>query len=142
MKEPQEPYAASDNVWNYHIGLLRQWTEQKPESITAKVALASSYIAFGWHARGGGFANTVSPEGGRLFSERLSRGKDILMSVDRSQVCPNWYSEMQKIALGQGWDKESYENLFREAVAYEPTWYEYYKQKAFVLLPRWLGQSG
>ena len=45
-------------------------------------------------------------------------------------------------SLAQGWDREAYEQLFAEAVQYEPTWYEYYTNKVVYLLPRWHGQPG
>jgi tetratricopeptide (TPR) repeat protein len=137
------PYApVSDHEWNQHINLLEEWTKRKPNSLTAKVALASTYVSFGWNARGAGFANTVSERNWELFYNRLDHAQDILMSIRSQQLCPFWYSVMQTIALAQGWDRETYEQLFAHAVQYEPTWYEYYKNKVFYLLPRWHGQPG
>jgi tetratricopeptide (TPR) repeat protein len=130
----------SDYDWNQHLDLLKQWTREKPNSVTAKVALASGYVAFAWYIRGGGFARTVPAANWKWFYERLARARDILLSVQPD--CPKWYSVMQAIALGQGWDKPSYEKLFKGAVQDEPTWYEYYGQKAVFLLPRWHGGPG
>jgi hypothetical protein len=49
---------------------------------------------------------------------------------------------MLQIALSESWDRESYEELFENAVQFEPTWYEYYRQKAIYLLPKWHGEPG
>lgn len=130
-------YPTSDYDWNQHLSLLQQWAQAKPDSQTAKVALAASYVSFAWNARGTGYANTVSPENWKLFDMRLARAKEILLSARGPKVCPRWYSEMLAIALGQSWDRESYEKLFIEAIKNEPTWYEYYTQKLVALLPQW-----
>jgi len=140
----QEPFTAtSDYEWKQHIELLKEWAAAKPNSLTAKVALAESYVQFAWKARGGGLANTVSQENWERFYERLDHAYAVLTtSIGRGQqVCPNWYSVMQQIALGQGWDRENYEKLFAQAVR-EPTWYDAYRHKAVYLLPQWHGKPG
>jgi tetratricopeptide (TPR) repeat protein len=139
LKRPFAP--TSDYDWNQHLALLKQWSEEKPKSITAKIALAGGYVAFAWHARGYGFANTVSEQSWKLFYDRQAQARSILSSVGNQPACPKWYALMLQIALGQGWDDDSYEKLFSDAVKYEPTWYEYYKEKAIFLLPQWHGSS-
>jgi tetratricopeptide (TPR) repeat protein len=135
--------ATSDYEWKQHLELLKEWVAAKPNSLTAKAALAQSYVQFAWRARGGGFANTVSQENWERFYERLDYAYAVLTTnIDRGQqVCPKWYSVMQQIALGQGWDRKTYENLFAQAVR-EPTWYDAYRQKAIYLLPQWHGKPG
>ncbi|HEU4510758.1 MAG TPA: tetratricopeptide repeat protein [Pyrinomonadaceae bacterium] len=137
------PYeASSDYEWNQHLDLLKQWTREKPNSVTAKVALASGYIAFAWRARGNDYSHKVSQENWKLFRERLAHASDVLKSAHGQQLCPKWYGLVQQVALGQGWDRETYEELFTDAVKYEPTWFEYYKHKAVYLLPQWHGEEG
>ena len=133
---------ASDYEWNQHLDLLKQWTREKPNSMTAKIALASSYLNFAWDARGNGYAHTVSEENWKLFRERVTNAQEALMLAYREDVCPKWYAVMQQVALGQGWDKETYEKLFTDAVNHEPTWFDYYKNKAIFLLPQWSGDEG
>ena len=137
------PYwARSDFEWQQHIDLLRQWTKAKPESITAKVALASCLNKFAWNARGTGFANKVAEENYQLFSERVREAEKILWSVEGEKNCPVWYSVMQQIALAEGWDRDSHEKLYDDAVQHEPTFYDFYRQKLISLLPRWQGAPG
>lgn len=54
----------------------------------------------------------------------------------------NTASVTARVALGQGWDRESYERLFSEATAFEPSYPAYYQEKAAYLLPRWHGRAG
>jgi len=106
--------------------------------------LAQCYVLFAWRARGGDYANKVSQENWKLFYERLHEGYKALTTaaIRSGQRCPAWYSVMQQIALGLGWPRETYDALFAEAVKYERTWYDYYRQKAIYLLPQWHGQPG
>lgn len=140
LNMPFEAY--SDYEWNQHLELLKQWVREKPNSATAKIALASGYVAFAWRARGNDYANKISEEKWKLFRERLANARDVLTSAYGEQVCPKWYAVMQQVALGQGWDKKENESLFTEAVNHEPTWFEYYKSKAIFLLPQWNGAEG
>lgn len=141
----EKPFTAtSDYEWKQHLQLLKEWTMAKPNSVTAPVALAQCYVLFGWRARGGDYADKVSPENWKLFDERLREAYTVLATAaDRGgKLCPAWFSVMQQIALGQGWKRETYDEIFAAAVKYEPTWYDYYRQKAIYLLPQWHGQPG
>ena len=140
-----EPFTAtSDYEWKQHLQLLKEWATAKPDSLTAPVALAQCYVLFAWRARGEDYAKTVSQENWKLFYERLHEAYVVLAAAAdrRQQLCPAWYSVMQQIALGQGWPRETYDKLFAEAVKYEPTWYEYYRQRVIYLLPQWHGEPG
>lgn len=134
--------ASSDFEWNQHLDLLKQWTREKPGSVTAKIALAAAYVAYAWNARGNGYAQTVSDENWKLFRERLASARDVLTLAYGEQVCPKWYAVVLQLALGQSWDKQTYETLFSDAVNHEPTWFEYYKHKVIFLLPQWNGEKG
>jgi outer membrane protein assembly factor BamD (BamD/ComL family) len=54
-----------------HIAHLERWMQVRPESITARVALATNLHRWAWVARGNGMAETVTAEGWRLFNERI-----------------------------------------------------------------------
>jgi hypothetical protein len=138
-----QPYwPRSDYEWQQNIALLQQWTKEKPGSITAQVALASCQNKFAWNARGTRYGKDVSDESRNLFEERITEAKKILLSARGEKMCPMWYSVMQQIALAEGWDRESYEKLVADSIKYEPTYYDYYRQKLIYLLPRWYGAPG
>lgn len=137
------PYiSSSDYEWNQHIELLKQWAAQKPGSQTANMALATCYTKFAWDARGNGYAKEVSDNKWQLFNERMKLAKEVVLAAKTEPLCPKWYVVMNEIAITKGWDKESFDKLFNEAVQHEPEWYEYYRQKATYLLPRWHGEPG
>lgn len=134
---------ASEAEWATIMKKLQQWITERPASITARVALAQAYTTYAWKARGGGYADTVTDEGWKLFHERLKQAEEVLNEAKTSPIkCPNWYVTMQEVALGQGWDLERYNRLFDEAVAVEPLYHYFYLNKAHYLLPRWYGEEG
>ena len=141
-----KPYAAtSDREWQRHLKLLKQWSKERPDSRTAKIALATSYFNFGWNARGHDYADKVSEENRKHFSERVDQARNLLVSMraeNPHHVCPKWYSLMLQIANCEGWPRKMYDDVFDYSVRYEPTWYEFYRQKAIYLLPKWNGEPG
>jgi hypothetical protein len=125
------------------LAFLQSWIEARKHSITARVALASFYTSYAWYARGAGYADTVSKEAWPLFTERLELAKQTLLEAQKLESkCPGWWDVMQRVALGQNWDLASYDKLFNEAIAFEPTYVSFYNRKVVFLLPRWHGKEG
>jgi hypothetical protein len=134
---------SSEAEWKTLIGKLEQWSKERSDSLTARVALAQAYTNYAWKARGRGYADTVTEESFRLFHERMDRAEKILNEAKKLPgKCPNWYVVMQAVALGQGWSLEKYNELFNEAVALEPLYPYFYYAKATYLLPKWNGERG
>jgi uncharacterized protein DUF4034 len=71
ITEPTGGSEAPDADWEGLLTKLKKWCAQKPDSITARVALAETYSHYAWKARGKAYANKVTDEGWRLFEERL-----------------------------------------------------------------------
>jgi len=132
-----------ESMWQLHARIHENWDTAKPRSITAQVAHADFLTEYAWRARGTGFANTVTKEGWRLFSERLAKAKELLdKSADFEPKCPMWWRVRMTVARGQGWSWDDYENLFQDAKTFEPAFWGYDVAKATYLLPRWHGQPG
>jgi hypothetical protein len=72
-----------------HLAHLRRWIAQRPESITARVALATSLHRWAWVARGNGMASTVTPEGWRSFNERIQESLSVLKAAADAVVLRN-----------------------------------------------------
>lgn len=142
LKTPLDPDMAGEAEWLNHLDLLQKWVNEKPESITARIALASGHFRYGWRARGTGTVDTVTPENKGLFAVQLAKAKEILLTAPASEInCPQWYQLMQDIAMPEGWDRQSYDDLYNRAVRFEPGWDAYYGAKAIRLLPRWGGSE-
>lgn len=136
------PEEAPKAVWDLYEYRIKQWIDQDKNIPTPYIALASFYIAKAWNSRGMGYANSVTDKGWQGWNKNLSLAQKTLNdSAKISQSCPHWYALMQTIALGQGWDENRYEHLFKEAVAKEPTYYFYYFYKANFYQSRWYGDK-
>ncbi|WP_309385825.1 DUF4034 domain-containing protein [Cerasicoccus frondis] len=132
-----------DSMWVLHDEIHREWIDAYPESITAKLAYADFYEDYAWNARGGGYADTVSDDGWRLFDERLSKASEILKSVEaHAGEDPMFYLIALRLARSQGWNADAYLALVDEAHAAFPTFWGYDTELAFALLPRWYGEPG
>jgi len=132
-----------DSVWQTHERRHRDWISAMPESMTARVALVDFLIGDGWRARGSGFSHSVTPEGRRIFRERLASARIILQEARAlREKDPFWWSVALNVALGEGWSKPAFEALIAEAHAFEPRFWGYDVARATSLLPRWYGEPG
>jgi hypothetical protein len=134
---------ASDAEWQAHIALLKRWIEQKPQSVTARVALGDAYLHYAWKARGDGYAKTVSESGWKTMKERMELSAATLMEASKLPTkCPYWYEVMQSLLRSAGIEKPKMHELFEAAIAFEPTYNDFYREQATYLLPKWAGEPG
>ena len=133
----------SGQVWLQRIALLQDWVAANPSSVTARVALADVWHGYAWAARGGGYADTVPDAAWSLFGARIARAYATLLEAGKlSAKCPHWYLVMLLVARDIGWSKEQMRALFERAVAFEPSYYIYYREYVSDLLPKWGGEPG
>lgn len=122
---------------------IEAWHQARPRAIEPVIVLAGLHIEHAWHARGSGFADTVTEEGWRLFAERLAAARAVLDGLGpRFAECPHAAALMQTIALGQSWNDLDYARLYDDAIAREPGYLSYYFHASYRLLPRWHGTPG
>lgn len=134
---------AHEDVWQKRLDRLNEWVKTRPQSITARVALAECLVGYAFHGRSGNYSNNVDEYQRRLFFDRLKMAADVLLKARTlKQKCPGWWASIQRVALGLEMDRSEYENLFNEAVAFEPKYNAFYYRKAWHLLPRWFGEEG
>jgi len=134
---------ATDAAWQSHIDKLEQWIKESPASPTPRVALAHAYLRFAWKARGNGYSNTVTTEGWKLFNQRVQSSRAVLEDAAKaSGPDPQWYREMQTVALAQGWDRPQVDALANQALANEPGYYYFATAQANYLLTKWYGKPG
>jgi tetratricopeptide (TPR) repeat protein len=132
-----------DTAWDDRVMAIAMWSTARPESITARVAWADVLVCYAWKARGGGEVNTVSPEGWRLFFQRLRQAMVILKAATSvNEKCPVYWSVMMRAALGLQANQLQFDDIFDEATKSEPGYEAYYFSRAVYLLPRWYGRGG
>lgn len=140
---PKYTDPATEADWNARLMTLKNWVAAKPQSITARLAVAEAQLELAWKARGGGYANTVTEEGWGKFEKSVEKAKAVLIEAKKlKEQCPYWYSLMQTVALAQGWEKADARALFDEAASFEPKFYYYYQEYASFLAPKWYGEEG
>ncbi|MBI3271729.1 MAG: DUF4034 domain-containing protein [Planctomycetes bacterium] len=141
LDEPPDPAAAG--AWERMFERFERWEKRLPGSPTALAAHGEALTGHAWAARGNDWASNVHDEQWRGFRERLVAAKALLERAEAlPKRVPGVYTALQTVALGQGWPREKYEELFRKAVALEPAYTEFYRRKATYLLPRWHGAPG
>jgi hypothetical protein len=138
---------ADDRTWQTHLAAIERWVAASKSDATAATVQGKAYASYAWAARGGGYADTVTEQGWKLFAERLAKARKILNSVHERRDSTQkqsigWYSAMLSVALGEGWARKEYDALYNAAVAAHPDYYEFHLKKAHYLLPRWFGEPG
>jgi hypothetical protein len=132
----------ADSEYEALIARLKRWIAQRPDSITARVALSSVYHSYAWKARGDTYADKVTDEGWRDFNERIQLAKNILHDSMTLKKDPEWYLMLQMVARDEGVELEGQKTLFDQAVAFEPGYQYFYRALAEMLMPRWFGEEG
>lgn len=130
----------TDELWQVRKQRLDEWIKRKPNSVTARLAVAAFPVKYAWMARGGGYSNTVSPEGWKLFRERIEEGRKTMEALDaRTKQDPGWYEYMLDVGLSQGWPPEMFDAVFFEGVAKYPYYTPLYFFRMSFYSPRWYG---
>ena len=134
---------SSDEAFMEHIARVEKWIAQRPACLMPRILLADAWLSYAWKARGTEYAYKVDRENWALFKERLRRANEVLADAFRlEEKCPELYLKALNAALGNGGDREAFEELFNQGVALEPTYYSLYNAKALYLLPQWYGEPG
>jgi hypothetical protein len=134
---------ATEEDWAELQKILDGWVSAKPESITARIALANFYTNYAWDARGNGTVDTITKSGWRLFASRAQKAREVLEAAAKLKAkCPEWYVAMQQVALCQNWDRTQAKTLLEQAAAFEPEYYYYFRMYANFISPKWNGDPG
>ncbi len=98
------------------------------------------YLDYAWQARGGGYADSVTPERWKLFGERLDTAAAALEKawrIDPSE--PFTAITMIRVELGQGKGRDRMELWFRRAMNADSNSLEACQAKLLYLEPKWHG---
>ena len=136
-------FHTGDDGYLTDIETHRAWEKAFPDSVTRRTALANLLVSYAWHARGTGYADTVTEEGWKLMGERLDQASKVLLEAKKlGGEDIYWYSVSMRLGTGQGWEKDAFDELLAAAVRKEPGYWGIVAQRAYTLLPRWYGEEG
>ena len=129
--------------WAERRERLTAWGKAVPESVTAEVAMAASYIQEGWAIRGSGYANTVAPDAWEGFRRNIALGLERLEAArPAAKQDPGWHVAVLDVGLAQGWDAERFSAQYMAAVAAHPLYMPIYFTASSYFAPRWRGSPG
>lgn len=125
-----------------NISIFERWLKLYPESIAARFCLANAYTSWAWQARGVDVAANVTPEGWKLFRERLTKAQDTLVPIAEQTDDP--YPDCLAITISMGLQtpKSVVRKHLTKALSIEPHQeFMAYSNYAHYLLPRWAGSN-
>ena len=130
--------------WDRWLLRMEKWQHMYPDSVTARIATASVWYQYGWEARGFGYANTVSDESKKIFTDSVDKALILVSKAPANPIddCPERYRLLLGIGKTQGWDRQTFISTLDRAIKFEPQYYSYYIQTIEYLEPRWYGQEG
>ena len=126
--------------WQQSLDKIREWRQKNPESTAVDIVESQILRNWAWAARGKGYSRTVTPEGWKLFGERMKRAEEVLFrSRERSSNNPLWYSEYLDVARANHWDRKEFRALYETAIARFPDFHYFYFAMLRYLDPDWHG---
>jgi parallel beta-helix repeat protein len=143
-------YADLSDDWTevseaYHdrvVGILQEWINEKPESITPYVVLSGVYVSNAWSKRGSDWAYEVTEEGWEGFRESLNNALAVIRKGEElEQKDAHLYHNLIMVGLGlsnRGLESEGFE----KGVGVNKYYPVLYIQRGITLLPRWGGGEG
>jgi hypothetical protein len=124
------------------MATLDAWVEARPESAWARTVRGRSFVIWAWQARGGGYANTVSEEGWRLFGERLQAARvDLVEAVRRDPRAVDAAAILIKVCMGLGLERDAAEACLEAARRAQPGHLGAHRAMLVYLMPKWHGDE-
>lgn len=133
-------YWANPESWDCYQRLEPSLTNVWTGTALAERVKGQAYLAYAWQARGSGYADTVSKQGWRLFSERLRTAEESLeaawkLDPNDVRICLT----MVRVELGQGKGLARLDTWFQRGMKLDPSNYALCRAKIEYLRPRWYG---
>jgi hypothetical protein len=121
---------------------VEAWRSADPKSPGAAIMEAAYWRHEAWQARGNGYASSVTPEGWRLFHERLRRALALLAASESyAAQNPLWYEESLNVSLELGMPTKQQVVLYERGIKAFPEFYPLNCDMLRALLPKWGGSN-
>ena len=121
---------------------VTKWCEQKPQSVTARIALAKTHMEHAWEARGNGYGKDVTPEGRKGFKDFQTEAEKVLKEAESlAEKDPMLYETWLYAGIGRGYKRDQQEAVFARGVALAPDFYPMHYMMGFYYTPRWHGED-
>jgi hypothetical protein len=122
------------------VNLFEDWRAKAPDSRLRPTAEAAYWVQVAWHARGDGFASTVTPEGWKIFRESLAKAAKVLEDgAEKGRESPLWYESALATAGALGAPARALDGIFDEGATKFAYYTPLYFTRLNYLLPKWGG---
>jgi hypothetical protein len=129
----------TDETFDARKQHLQEWLDRKSDPTTATVGLIRFWFEAAWAGRGCGFANQVTRDQWKLFTERLNIAAGYARQID-----PDADPEVGYLLLLMARDfnlpRAQLDAVFNGARRRFPTFFSYYREYASMMLPKWSGR--
>lgn len=133
-------FTVGDTNWDKSYDYIRQLNSRFPEHPFVALVEAEYWIRYAWDARGTGYAGSVTPEGWRLFRERLQKAENVLLqSKPYASSIPLWYNQMLQVKFLLDRPATEQIAIFDEGRKRYPAFYPIYFVVANFMAPKWGG---
>jgi hypothetical protein len=126
--------------WSESLSRVEYFKQKYPGQAFVALAEAIYWKDYAWDARGEGFASSVTPDGWRLFKERLEKAETVLNDTKSySAELPVWYDEMILVQSALERPEDERDKIFLEGTRKFKTYYPIYFTMLNFLSPKWGG---
>lgn len=136
--------AVQNKDYEAHQGQIAAWRAARPKSYLARLAEIQGWTDTAWHARGTGFASTITPEMSAKIDAALKKGTQALENLPETAFSASPLSFEVALDWGQlsGAPREFLDEMFTVGTTTFPDYLPLYRIRAYQLLPRWFGEPG
>ncbi len=121
-------------------GQLDPWIAANPKSAGAALAAADAWLVSAWRARGKGLADSVTPEGWRLFDTRLRRSLKVLQDSESFAASnPLWYLEYLQVEHALNIPIEQQMAIYERGIKTFPEFFPLHLEMLESYRPQWQG---
>jgi membrane associated rhomboid family serine protease len=122
------------------LSRIARWRRDFPTSDAPDLVESLFFREWAWQARGGGYAEGVSPQAWAIYRQRVEMAKASLdEAADKPQMSPAWYQLAISLGVDESKSRDQLRKLFDLSVDQFPDYYGPYPQMLRALLPKWGG---
>jgi hypothetical protein len=126
--------------WEKSYDYIKTLKKKFPGQPFVAIAEAEYWLDYAFDARGGGYADSVTPEGWKLFRERLEKAERVLVaSKSSASRFPTWYEQMTMVQFMLDRPANDQATLFQEGLTRYPGYYPLYFNMVDFASPKWGG---
>ena len=128
--------------WDGALERIEGWRAKYPDSLSLRMAEAWISVQLAWSCKQDMPIEQLDPERRRWFVDRAALAQRVLEETRASgRLCPDFFEIYLTLGNMLRWDQQHMDDLFAEAVAFEPDYYDCYIRRLEWYLPSYGGDN-